>query len=465
MLFIGIVPLVSSSTSARAAFGVFLAMCSGKIYGEVEPFALGYNNMLAVVAQDTICLTFGAALAIDVGLSSDLDDTVFGIVLIAVNMGVVALAVALAARRSRLELKAKKKKAKYTANKVEWAVDFSAEKFDTTIDAVVRNALPRSSALVFWYGTKADVERAIRSGLQAVVLSELDYGFSSGILFTSNRPLRTDGTDCLFFQAFEAVLACSIPRHLLFELPSTTSGSSVCVLPGKALQALISLTEDGVDDLSPRIKGGVTLPPSSIVRAYFLSEPSKVSGLGEDATAPALLEDAFRDRALSTRARSSTTGLKAMMGIPGSRGRTVNVERPESCLAFVRSMADIRARCDANGWVVVYHYTAPFLGSLIAETGFRMSTQGQGDGGVYFSMQGPAAYGLGSPRYEANIIVNCFGESRLEEYHGKGKLELVFIYDADPAVLSSAPGGRDNARMVSKATFMALALPDADGNY
>ena len=71
----------------------------------------------------------------------------------------------------------------------------------------------------------------------------------------------------------------------------------------------------------------------------------------------------------------------------------------------------------------------------------------------------------GSPGYEANIIVDCFGESRLEEYHGKGKLELVFVYGADPSVLTIAPGGRDNARMVSKATFMALALPDADGNY
>ena len=466
MAFVGVVPLVSSRTSARAAFGVFLALCSGKVFREVEPFALANNNLLAVLAQDTICLTFGAALAIDVGLSKNLDGMAFGVILVAVSMCVVALAVGLAARRSRLELKAKKKKAKYTAKKVEWAIGFSAEKFDTTFNAVDSNAVPRSCALVFWYGTKAEAVAALRSGLQAVELIERDYGQSSGIPFTFNRPLRTDSTDDLYFTSFEAVLACSVPRHLLFALPSAPPGSSACVLPGKALQALISLTEGGVDDLAPWRNGGVLLHPGAIVRAYLLSEPPKESGLGEGTTAPAPLTDLFRDRARKTRARSSTTGLKAMMGSPpGGGGPAIVIERPESCLAFARSMADIRARCDANGWVAVYHYTAPFLGPLIAETGFRMSTQGQGDGGVYFSLQGPVAYGLGSPGYEENIIVDCFGESRLEEYHGKGKLELVFVYGADPSVLTIAPGGRDNARMVSKATFMALALPDADGNY
>ena len=54
---------MSSQISARAAFGVFLALCSGKVFREAEPFALAYNNLLAVMAQDTICLTFGAVCA------------------------------------------------------------------------------------------------------------------------------------------------------------------------------------------------------------------------------------------------------------------------------------------------------------------------------------------------------------------------------------------------------------------
>ena len=58
-------------------------------------------------------------------------------------------------------------------------------------------------------------------------------------------------------------------------------------------------------------------------------------------------------------------------------------------------MALVRKTCKARGWEPLYHYTRPLLGPLIRGGGFRMSTQGQGDGGVYFSTLGPASYGLG----------------------------------------------------------------------
>eukprot|EP00615_Pteridomonas_danica_P002082 CAMPEP_0114340324 /NCGR_PEP_ID=MMETSP0101-20121206/8303_1 /TAXON_ID=38822 ORGANISM="Pteridomonas danica, Strain PT" /NCGR_SAMPLE_ID=MMETSP0101 /ASSEMBLY_ACC=CAM_ASM_000211 /LENGTH=111 /DNA_ID=CAMNT_0001473553 /DNA_START=466 /DNA_END=797 /DNA_ORIENTATION=- len=111
-------------------------------------------------------------------------------------------------------------------------------------------------------------------------------------------------------------------------------------------------------------------------------------------------------------------------------------------------MNEIRGICSINGWAPVYHFTQPHFGHMIAKTGFRMSTQGQGDGGVYFSTKGPCCYELGSAEYEENIIIDCFGESRLNEYKGKGKLDLVIVYGALPHVLSPAPGGRDNAVMV-----------------
>jgi hypothetical protein len=94
-----------------------------------------------------------------------------------------------------------------------------------------------------------------------------------------------------------------------------------------------------------------------------------------------------------------------------------------------------------------------------------MSTQGQGDCGVYFSTLGPASYDLGSPEYEDNIISDCFGKERLEEYRGQRKLDVCLVYGVEPSVLQQAPGGRDNAKMVSKAAFTDLALPHADGNY
>jgi hypothetical protein len=58
-----------------------------------------------------------------------------------------------------------------------------------------------------------------------------------------------------------------------------------------------------------------------------------------------------------------------------------------------------------------------------------------------------------------------FGFERLSEYKGKHMLDLCLVYGAEPLVLTQAPGGRDNAKMVSKALFQDLALPAPDGNY
>ena len=71
----------------------------------------------------------------------------------------------------------------------------------------------------------------------------------------------------------------------------------------------------------------------------------------------------------------------------------------------------------------------------------------------------------GPYRYEDKIIVDCFGESRLHEYRGKHMLDLVVVYGTEAMALAPAPGGRDNAAVVSKAAFQALSLPHPDNNY
>lgn len=86
-----------------------------------------------------------------------------------------------------------------------------------------------------------------------------------------------------------------------------------------------------------------------------------------------------------------------------------------------------------------------------------MSTQGQGDGGVYFSTKSPVSYGLGKSTYEEAIIRDCFGVERLNEYRGQGKLDAVLVYCCEPSILQPAPGGRDNAKMVPRQTFQVQA--------
>jgi len=104
---------------------------------------------------------------------------------------------------------------------------------------------------------------------------------------------------------------------------------------------------------------------------------------------------------------------------------------------------------------------APF----ILGGGFRMSAQGQGDGGVYFSTLGPSSYNLGSRDYEDNIIIDCFGKERLEEYKGKHKLDVLFVYGLNPKCVEQAPGGRENAKVVPKAHFSDFSAPLKDGKY
>ena len=64
---------------------------------------------------------------------------------------------------------------------------------------------------------------------------------------------------------------------------------------------------------------------------------------------------------------------------------TSEVTCPLSCDAYLDAMDVIRRKCERKGWVPMYHYTVPAVAPFILEGGFRMSTQGQGDGGVYFS--------------------------------------------------------------------------------
>lgn len=95
------------------------------------------------------------------------------------------------------------------------------------------------------------------------------------------------------------------------------------------------------------------------------------------------------------------------------------VGSPRTVSELCEMMRTVRERCDALGLFPLYHYTAPYLQEVILNGGFRMSTQGQGDGGVYLSTLGPVSYGVGTQQYEENIVLDCFGTERLAEYKGQ----------------------------------------------
>jgi hypothetical protein len=134
-------------------------------------------------------------------------------------------------------------------------------------------------------------------------------------------------------------------------------------------------------------------------------------------------------------------------------------------------MKTIRRRCASSNYVPLYHYTQQQVAPLILAGGLRMSRQGQGDGGVYFSTLGPCSYGFGlsadgtTDRYEEMIIKDCFGVERIDEYKGQGKLDACIVYAISPLALRPAPGGRDNAKVVTKGMFKDFSLAHSNGDY
>ena len=101
-----ILPLVSLDTSKRAAFGVCLSFVSVAVYREFEPFMSPSTNTLALCAQQVILIVFGAALAIDTRLTDDLNQLLFGIILVLTVCLVALLAIVSSARRHQAEERA-----------------------------------------------------------------------------------------------------------------------------------------------------------------------------------------------------------------------------------------------------------------------------------------------------------------------------------------------------------------------
>ena len=275
-------------------------------------------------------------------------------------------------------------------------------------------------------------------------------------------------------------MACNLPRQLLEAVPSAEAAGApfLRLLPAQVLKAMSSSYVGGLADPKPWLEGQVMLAPQSIVRAYLLDEtppsPGSPSGSGSrphfhrhhyhhhSGGAGGLLKSA-KQHAAAMKHEKEGAVLAPCQKRLGSD--PVHIEAPATCGEYLARLEAIRGDAKKRGLEVVYHYTTPSVGASVLSGGFRMSTQGQGDGGVYFSTLGPCSYGLGTPNYEKNLITDCFGAARLDEYRGKHKLDLCFIYGAEPKTLHQAPGGRDNAKVVSKGFFEEFSLLHPDGAY
>jgi len=339
--------------------------------------------------------------------------------------------------------------------------------------------------MCYWYCSLKGAQDAVRGGIPAMKSQSGD-----GVVVTLVSPqeiMRERGSggaallDVTIFPQHDAVLVCSLPRALLCAPTSTETASTfkIRVLPYNVLAALRPAHFGRLADAERWHMGELFLPPQQILRAYqlFDSPAEKDSNNLIEISKRGSENSRGNQRGSFIRALGKRHSSAAPVDLTDCANRLFDEPFLEGgialgppvvlkdCLQFIEAMAGIREVCASKGWLPLYHYSHPTLAPLIAKGGLRMSTNGQGDGGVYFSTKGPASYRWGTPSFECNLIVDCFGMSRLEEYRGKGNLDLVVVYGADPWILNVAPGGRDNARMVSKETLETMSLSDEDRNY
>eukprot|EP00615_Pteridomonas_danica_P006247 CAMPEP_0114341470 /NCGR_PEP_ID=MMETSP0101-20121206/9069_1 /TAXON_ID=38822 ORGANISM="Pteridomonas danica, Strain PT" /NCGR_SAMPLE_ID=MMETSP0101 /ASSEMBLY_ACC=CAM_ASM_000211 /LENGTH=693 /DNA_ID=CAMNT_0001475085 /DNA_START=3333 /DNA_END=5414 /DNA_ORIENTATION=+ len=437
-------------------------MASVAYFREERPYRYRFTNFIAYVAQVAILITFYAALSIETGVMMDfgLGGLGMGLFLVLTNLVIFGLLLFLAYQRFKRERK-QRNAIVLTASRTEDASHFSAEKFITTFTAISHRSVPASHVLLFHYTSFALGQMARRSGIAALK----KY---NGIAFSlrcpnhtapverhvfSNSDGRVDSWDGSAFPNNE-VIVLALPRHLLQPLPGYEDDPCLCCLSAPVLQALRASTFATVLDNSPWIEGIVMLPPQCILRSYALvgnDDHKQNHDLDEEDEEMIMIRKQWIFEEQSHQGHD--------------RGKRTDVRHIHYVESFLGSMHAIREQAAEKHLLPLYHYTSPDVIPLILKTGLRMSTQGQGDGGVYFSTRGPISYGLGKRRYEDHIIKDCFGVARLDEYRGQGKLDAVIVYGCEERILLQAPGGRDNAKMVPRSTFNDIMLPQFDGTY
>jgi len=226
IFFIGIVPLLSTKAVRRSAIGFFCSLLSYIFYREVEPFQRRSTNVVAYVAQFSILMTYGAALVIETDLSHGMSDGVLGTILVFTNLAVIGLALWLGYSRYRLEVARELAAKQNQAQRVEWAVGFSDEKFSTTFEAIDKNIVPASHAMLFWYGPLEAAQRALASGVPAT------DALGGGVALTLHRPHELDANDDAAFPPHlrEAILVLSVRTCCTCMLIKVSAPSSNCAV-------------------------------------------------------------------------------------------------------------------------------------------------------------------------------------------------------------------------------------------
>jgi hypothetical protein len=164
-------------------------------------------------------------------------------------------------------------------------------------NSILELEVPPSHALVFYYAPLAHVKLALRAGIPA-----LKRGGVKGVIVSLQRPSTLSEHDAHELDKLhggrDAVICCSLPRHLLYPLPHAPDSSSLRYIPHDIIEAFISPSPQlaavarrkqhgeaqgvfvsAVDlsilpDPGPWLDGQLLLPLHCVLRAFRISAPA-----------------------------------------------------------------------------------------------------------------------------------------------------------------------------------------------
>jgi hypothetical protein len=218
----------------------------------------------------------------------------------------------------------------------------------------------------------------------------------------------------------EEVIVLSLPRHLLEPLLGYEEETCLCSISVQVLEAMRSSTFATVLDNAPWLEGILMLPPQCILRSYTLIDNSEeVGSINSNSRTRSKSSNRKRTKSsVMTRLHSSSSSasasaqgdvllddetelveMRTQWMFEDSTKNNINFGKIKEPVyiryvdTFLAQMNQIRYNDAYSHLMPLYHYTSPDIIPLILKTGLRMSTQGQGDGGVYFSTKGPVSYG------------------------------------------------------------------------
>jgi hypothetical protein len=325
------------------------------------------------------------------------------------------------------------------ANVFEYAVNYSSARFKLVLNLIAKE-VPSSDVMMFYYCSTCDAIKARKSGVPS-----LDK--FNGVPLTLRPPHSTRKNDFDVFgcdvstrmfsnkqQKFpnEEVLVLSLPRRFIDPLPGFESDSGLWVLSAEILKALRPASFVRVADKNPWLDALVLLPPQCILQSFVILENAERSNSLNESSEVTHDDDSDLSIRVPSRVISGNSsitssssytpiGLRDVGRNSDSSGTSGTSTTPLDEIDVLNSIEDltlkmavIRQRARERGLVPLYHYTSHTAARLIRRNGFRMSSlSSKGDnivsGGVYFTTQGPACYGLGSENYELSVSKDLFG--------------------------------------------------------